>query len=98
GDVDGLRPFTGFADTVPPMVLIRKTTTRPAKVRYFNFFEGPYNIHADLTLTVKPIINTPAQVLSELAVDIPADDRMAGVANDKPFLFLRKQILPDQEN
>lgn len=76
------RPVFFRAYAVFPVVGIGKTAARPAQHGHFKFFQGIYHVfpHAidvgdgGVVFTyVKPAVNTPAEVLGKMAVDVFVD-------------------------
>ena len=69
------------ADAVPPVVLIREAAARPAQHRHMDGLHGLHDVRADAVhvgdIAVLPDEDTPvdavAQVLREIAVDIPGN-------------------------
>ena len=81
--VDAHRSRRARSDTVAPIILIRKTSPRPAHYRYMDLLERVDDILAiavdvgDIAVLTYPdtLINPPPQVFGELAVDIAIDLR-----------------------
>ena len=72
----------GFlADTVLPMIFVRKAAARPTQNGYSHLFQGVYNIAAHTVYIrnirvfadIHSVIDTSAEVLAEMTVNILAD-------------------------
>ena len=94
--IDHFRPCFSFTDPVPPMILIAKATSRPAKVGYFYFLQCFYNVQPDPVFALQcgciadpvTIIDTPAEVFGEMAIDVFINRKFALVRVDGEFVFL----------
>src|ERR1700744_6444035 len=81
--IDAHRPLGARADAVAPVIQITETSARPADHRYMNLAQRLHHILAittdigDLAVWPDPdaFIDAPAQMLGELAIDMPVDHR-----------------------
>src|SRR6185436_263476 len=79
--VHHLGPLAAYTNAISPVVFVGKTSTRPAKVGYLNFFQCFHYIHADTVLLAhlhgiahpETIVDTAAKVFREMSIDVTTD-------------------------
>ena len=82
-NVDLSRTLFGRADSVLPVVLVGEAAAGPAQVRDVDFAQGRNDVVAHtprvgdrrVEADPQPVIDTAAEVLSEMTIDVTADFR-----------------------
>src|SRR6185437_6792977 len=73
GGVHRLLPLLPWPDAVPPVILVGITPTRPPEHRNSDLPQRLDHIHPDMIARPESIVDTPAEILGEMSIDIPAD-------------------------
>ena len=91
--VDHLLSAFLWTDSVLPVILIRKTSARPAQYRNLQLLKSLHNIHAhsvhirDVRMfpNIDSLIDTPSQMLGKMSVDLRCDRSQLVLLIDDQF-------------
>src|SRR6186713_2161678 len=90
GSVNGFLPLITGANSIPPVILIRKTAAWPPQYRYLYFFQRIHDIHPDLIPGPESIIDTPSEMFGKMAVYIATDQGTRSIPDGNADCILCK--------
>src|SRR5579859_8189514 len=91
GGVHRMLSLVPRSDGVPPVILIRIATPRPAQYRDTDLLKRIHHIHPDMITRPETIIDTSPEILGKMPIQVTADHRARGISYRQAAAVLREQ-------